>query len=334
MGDVIHTLPALTDAGKNISNIKFDWVVEENFAEIPTWHPLVDKVIPIAFRRWRKNVFAKKTWQAVTDFKDSVRSQKYDMIIDAQGLVKSALMARVAQGTVWGFDRKAARDPFASIFYHKKVSAPPVKQAHAIDRLRILFSEALQYSLPTGSPDYGVDPNQFGSNQEKNYLIFLHGTTWKTKHWPNQYWDELAKIAKQNDFPVKLLWGNAEEEARAKDIASRNSNVTVLPRLRLSEVVRVLANAKAVVAVDTGLGHLAAALSIPTLSLYGPTNAVLTGTQGGSQKHLSSTFACSPCLSRDCHYIKNAEKVEPINPPCFKELSPEKTWGLLSTFLR
>ena len=101
LGDVIHTLPALTDAAAAIPGITFDWVVEEGFAEIPAWHPAVDTVIPIALRRWRKHPwrdFRGPQWRAC---RQALRRQHYDAVIDAQGLLKSVFVARLVKAHVY-----------------------------------------------------------------------------------------------------------------------------------------------------------------------------------------------------------------------------------------
>lgn len=327
MGDVIHTLPALTDAGAHIKDITFDWVVEENFAEIPAWHPLVNKVLPIALRRWRKNIFATETRAQWKAFKNILQQTNYDLILDAQGLLKSACVASFAKGKRVGLNFHSAREPLASLFYQNKY--PVEKKQHAINRTRRLFSQALGYAFLDSVPDYGVDRTKLtNGTSNEDYLLFLHGTTWSTKHWPETYWIELAKLAAENNYRIKLPWGNPEEKARAERIAANCVTAEVLPKLKIQEMVKVLAGAKAIVAVDTGLGHLAAALDVPTVSLYGPTDPVLTGTLGASQKHLVANFPCSPCLSRECIFKDRASYA--VQPPCFSTLPPEKVWALLS----
>jgi heptosyltransferase-1 len=327
MGDVIHTLPALTDAGKHFKDITFDWVVEENFAEIPSWHPRVDKVIPVAIRRWRKNIFSSNTRREIRELQKTLRETSYDLIIDAQGLFKSIWIALLAKGPLCGLDYHSAREPLTSLFYPRKFSAS--WKLHAVTRLRSLFSQALNYSLPETVADYGIDRKRFTDEKEnQNNLIFLHGTTWPTKHWPEKYWIALANIANENGFSVKLPWGNAEEKERAERIAANCQSVNVLPRLSLKEIANVLAEAKAVISVDTGLGHLAAALNVPTITVYGPTDPVLTGTMGKSQIHLSAKFPCAPCFNRECTY-RGPER-EVVNPPCFSTIPPDKVWDALT----
>lgn len=340
MGDVIHALPALTDAGKAIPGITFDWIVEENFAEIPAWHPLVEKVIPIAWRRWRKNLFSRATHREMCAQLTALRAEKYDLVIDAQGLLKSAFFSLFARGKRSGLDWASARESFASLFYQQKYTV--TLEQHAVTRVRSLFAQALGYQMPETVADYGIDRQVLLSDSlpEDPYVVFLHGTTWATKHWPEPYWAELAGLANQAGFRVKLPWGNQAEHERALRIAATHAQVDVLPRLDLAGMAKVLAGAKAVVAVDTGLGHLAAALAVPAVSLYGPTNPAMTGACGKSQVHLAATFPCAPCFSKTCTYDGHLPEDAPSNlkssslyPRCFLTLAPRTVWGVLTTLL-
>jgi heptosyltransferase-1 len=282
MGDVIHTLPALSDAGKFYPDIKFDWVVEESFAEIPAWHKLVDKVIPIALRRWRKYPLRILKTRELSTFYKTLKSQRYDFIIDAQGLIKSALIAYVAKGVRCGMDKYSARESLAAYSYQRKISIS--KQQHAITRIRQLFSKVLDYKMLDDFPDYGIDI----SSDKENYLVFIHGTSRPSKLWPKDNWVALAKLAAGQGYTVKIPWNNPEEYDRARYIADQSDNVQILAKANLTEIANVLSKAKCVIAVDTGLGHLAAALNVPTISLYGPTDAKLIGTYGKSVKHLQT----------------------------------------------
>jgi len=336
LGDVIHTLPALTDAAHAIPGIRFDWVVEEGFAEIPSWHPAVDQVIPVAIRRWRKHL-----WQAVRSgewkaFKQRLRERQYDLVIDAQGLVKSAWLTRYVKAPVAGLDRYSAREGWASRFYDRRLSVA-VGQ-HAVERVRQLFAMALAYDLPEGIGRYGLDLERLQLPPAAPYVVFLHGTTWATKHWPEAYWRELAERMGRRRLEVRLPWGNPAEKARAERIAQGLNHCQVLPKLNLAGVARVLAAAKACVAVDTGLGHLAAALDVPTLSLFGPTNPGLTGAYGRTQIHQASDWPCAPCLQKKCTYKPSAEDLRRYDlnrewPLCFTRLNPEHVASRLSALL-
>ncbi len=323
LGDVLHTLPALTDAGEAIPGIEFDWVVEESFAQLPSWHPLVKKVIPLAFRRLRKtplkSLFSKE-WRA---FKRELRKTHYDLVIDAQGLIKSALIARLARGPKAGLDKNSIWEKPACLAYQHCYAVNP--ELHAVQRVRGLFAQALGYDLPTTSASYGIDRQQFVTNSNESYFILLHGTTWVTKLWPEAYWIELAKLMTAAGYQVRLPWGNEEEKARAERIAAQCEQAIVLPKLSLNAVTQELAGAKGIVAVDTGLGHVAAALAVPTVSIYGPTDPNKTGTVGDNQIHLAAQFECAPCLQRQCQYRGASE----VTPACFTTVTPQQVWGSL-----
>jgi len=341
LGDVIHTLPALTDAARAIPGIRFDWVVEEAFAEIPTWHPAVDRVIPVAIRRWRKAPVAallSGEWRRCTR---ALGATRYDATIDAQGLLKSAFLTRYVHAPTHGLDRGCAREPLASRFYTHRHAVPPGQ--HAVERVRGLFAKALGYALPAGPGDYGLDPARVPADPAAPaaaapYLLFLHGTTWATKHWPERYWRQLIERAVAGGWNIHLPWGNAAELARAVRLAAGLPGVTVLPRLKLAGLAAEIAGASACVAVDTGLGHLAAAFGVPTVSLFGPTDPGYTGAWGANQLHLASNFHCAPCLQRRCSYQPDAAErarfdIVAEQPLCFTRLGPQRVWDALNGLL-
>ncbi|CAM8221451.1 TPA: lipopolysaccharide heptosyltransferase RfaC [Citrobacter freundii] len=284
MGDVLHTLPALTDAQQAIPGIQFDWVVEEGFAQIPSWHAAVDRVIPVAIRRWRKAWFSAPIKAERKAFRDAVRLQQYDAIIDAQGLVKSAaLVTRLACGVKHGMDWSTAREPLASLFYNRKHHI--AKQQHAVERTRELFAKSLGYAKPQSQGDYAIAQhfvNECNADTGQ-YAVFLHATTRDNKHWPEANWRELIELLNNTGIRIKLPWGAPHEEERAKRLAEGFPYVDVLPRMSLEEVARILAGAKFVVSVDTGLSHLTAALDRPNITLYGPTDPGLIGGYGKNQ---------------------------------------------------
>lgn len=287
LGDVVHTLPALSDAAANVPGIRFDWVVEEAFAEIPAWHPAVDRVIPIALRRWRKHPLRDFTGPEWRDCRNQLRRNHYDAVIDAQGLLKSALVARLVKAPIHGLDRQSARERLASAAYHHKIPVP--RDMHAVERTRTLFARALNYQLPSGKGDYGVRENLVGDRTSRSGgLLFFHGTARAEKLWPEQHWIELARLTGAAGYPVWLPWGSEEEKARAQRIADGCESAGVLPRLDLKGMAGLLLEADGAVAVDTGLGHLAAALDVPTVSLYGPTSTRLVGAYGRNQVHIQS----------------------------------------------
>lgn len=325
MADVIHTLPAITDARRAIPGIRFDWVVEEAFAALPGWHPAVQQVIPVALRRWRRNVFAALKSEGWREFRRRLRYRRYDFIVDAQGLLQSAWISRLASGRRVGFDRHSAREGLASFAYDERYGIET--GAHAVTRLRRLFAASLGYRCPDTMPDYGIDRSPFDTgSRPQDYLVWLHGTTWSSKQWPDSHWRRLTDLATAAGFDVHLPWGNNDERRRAFALAAVSDRVTVLPRMDLAGLARELAGARAVVGVDSGPAHLAAALAVPALVLYGSTDPALTGTLGGQQWHLSVDFRCAPCLQRHCAYTGEAV----VRPACYATLAPESVWTRLA----
>jgi heptosyltransferase I len=329
LGDVIHTLPALSDAASILPETRFDWVVEEAFAEIPAWHPAVDRVIPVALRRWRKAPL--RAWRSGEwmSFRRLLRRQSYDAVIDAQGLLKSALITRLATGPSFGLDRYSVREPLASRFYNHPLPVP--KGRHAIERVRELFARSLDYSVEGLPLIYGVDEERLTPSPfTPPYLVFLHGTTWPSKHYPDTHWARLIELAGDAGYRVLLPWGSEAERSRAERLAGTGVAAEVLPPLRLSELAGVLARAAGVVAVDTGLAHLASVLERPGVFLYGPTNVKLTGVVGRRRQTLQADLECVPCLKRRCPR-PDAPGGEPV---CLWRLDPEAVFGRLRELIR
>lgn len=322
MGDIVHTFPALTDAARALPGIRFHWVVEEAFADLAARHPSVVEVLPCALRRWRKSPLrSRKEWRA---FKQRLKAERYDAVIDAQGLLKSAFITRLAQGTKFGFDKNSAREAWSARWLDQPQAV--AKGQHAIERVRQLFAQSLGYAAPASVPDYGLarqqQPASLGAGSQ---LIFFHGTTWASKHWPEAYWRELAATAVQAGMKVLLPWGNDEEQARAERLADGLDGVNVLPRLSLSALFDLLLTLDGFVAVDTGLAHLAAAAGLAGVALYGPTDPALTGVIGTRAKSLSAVFPCAPCVQEKCTFKEAA----PVFPACFNRLPPAQVWQQL-----
>jgi heptosyltransferase I len=333
LGDIIHTLPAVTDAYHAHRDLVFDWVVEENFAEVPSWHPAVNQVIPVAIRRWRRNLVKTYLNHEFRTFRHALQGVHYDLVIDAQGLIKSGIISRLSRGLTVGLSNRTIREPMATLFYNKVYSVPWTE--HAVDRVRQLFSRALQYSYDENLIDYGLDVSRIDPDHvsgPSKQVVFLHGTTWATKHWPEHYWRHLAHIAAEAGYEVLIPWGNQEEKHRAEFIARNNDQVTVLDRQTLTGIAQKINRSAGVIAVDTGLGHLSVALAKPTLSLYGPTDPGLSGTFGQQQTHLVSNLNCAPCVKKVCGYtgpgITDEFEDQPfaVLPPCFSSHKPEMVW--------
>ncbi|MFT6408170.1 MAG: heptosyltransferase-1 [Arenicella sp.] len=330
MGDVLHLMPALSDLVKAKPGVVIDWMVEDSFAEIPAWHPNVDRVIRVSTRRWRS-----LKWQNIVEFWSFVkelRSETYDAVIDAQGLMKSAGFARFAKlkkdGFRAGFSASSIKESPAARLYHKKIDV--AREQHAIERLRQLLAAVFGYVVANAKLNYNLSlPKSAVSNADT--VMLFHGTTWETKHLPDELWREIADLACDDGYKVMLAWGNDAERQRAEWIATSRRDVTVLERTTLTDLAGTISGISGAIAVDTGLGHMAAALGIPCVSVYGSTDSTLTGAAGQHQTLIQSSYACSPCLKKQCSRLSQAV----LEPPCYKasatnpKLSAAAIWQTL-----
>lgn len=280
LGDVLHNLPVVTDILRHFPEAEIDWVVEENFAELPKLHPGVQRVLTVAIRRWRRE--RKTAREEIRRSVAAIREHDYDFVIDTQGLLKSALVMRNAFGLRCGYSFLSAREPLASLFYHKCFSVP--KRQHAVERNRQLVAQALGYTLDTPA-DYGIQPPDIALKWLKasTYAVLLHATSRADKLWEEANWVELGKQLQRQGVRSVLPWGSPSELARAQRLTAAIPAAICAPRLDLAEAATLLGGAQAVVGVDTGLAHLAAALAVPTVGIYTATDPVLTGLYAGAR---------------------------------------------------
>ena len=278
LGDVVHNLPVATDLRAAVPGAEIDWVVEEAFAAIPRLHPAVTRVIPVSIRRWRRRIFESAVRGEMRAFRNELRRQSYDAVIDTQGLLKSALIARTARGRRHGLDFASSREPLA-FFYDRTYSIP--WNMHAVERNRALPARVFGYSVPSGL-DYGIRAGRamFGWLPTGDYVVLAHATSARAKLWLETGWIELSSKLRERGTRSVLLWGNEAERLRAESIARAVPGTVVAPGLSLAEIPSLLAGARAVVGVDTGLSHLAVALRAPTVGIYCAPDPAATGLYG------------------------------------------------------
>lgn len=322
LGDLIHALPALTDAYRAFPDLQIDWMIDVHFSEVASWHPAVKQIFKTNHRLWRKNL--KGAWKPIRELIHTVRQTEYDLVIDGQGNFKSALLTLFMKGPKAGFDFQSVREPIASFAYQQKYSAS--KTIHAIDRLRLLFAQSLHYPCPSSPPDFLIDQSRFlPVDLPEKYVVFIHSAAWKTKLWPEEHGTRLIELLTRAGFTVLLPWGNAMEKERAQRLAIHPQAI-VLPKLCLSEMGTVIAQSQACICMDTGLSHLAAALNVPSVVLYGATDSGLIGSCGKNHIHLQSTLSCAPCNKKECRLPPQR-----LNPPCLAALTPEQVFECVMT---
>jgi lipopolysaccharide heptosyltransferase I len=276
LGDVVHHMPALTDARKAHPDATFSWLVEEAFAPLVRLHPAIDTVIPVASRRWRKSLYAPATIAEIRASFRNIRAQRYDEIVDTQGLLRTAILTRAARGMRHGYDASSVREPLASLFYDVRHRVE--RDMHAVERNRILSGLALGYA-PDEAPDFGLDRARIGKDSTSRYGLLLHATARREKQWPDADWIAFAKLFAQR-FELLLPWGTEAERARSEYIAAAVPGARVPDRAPLDQIAKLIAGAQFVVGVDTGLLHLAAALGVPVVAIFAGSKPALTGPMG------------------------------------------------------
>jgi heptosyltransferase-1 len=263
MGDIVHMLCAVREAQQLLPEIRFDWICEEAFIELPGLLASVDRVISVATRRWRKSLLAATTRREICSFLASCRERTYDTVIDAQGLLKTACITaaiRCPRPARFGFDWPTSREPLSSLAVGSGIHAP--MHWHAIERLRALVGQALGYQ-PTG-PITALETHRPLGNS----VMFFHGTTRQEKSWPMQEWIALGRALDQQGLHVQLAWGTPQEQQVAETLMKAIGGRTqLLPKLSLAQLAQLLRSARAAVGVDSGLMHLAVALGTPTVAV-------------------------------------------------------------------
>lgn len=281
LGDVIHNLPVVSDIKRYFPNAAVNWCVEESFASIPRLHPGVGEIIPVALRRWRKALFQAKTWREINASLTDLKAHSYDAVIDTQGLLKSALLARRARGPVSGYAADSAREPAAARFYDRHFTVPTA--AHAVVRNRLLAAAALGY-VAEGEPDYGITAPHadFDWLPARPYVVFLTATSRDDKLWPETHWQALGQRLHALGYLSVLPGGSPVERERAARLAAGIPDAIAAPPLSIPQLAALLAGGRAAVGLDTGLTHLAVALKTPTVAIYTATDPGLTGVLGAA----------------------------------------------------
>ena len=265
LGDILHTFPAATDLRRARPDAVLEWVVEEAYVPLVRMHPGVTRIVPIALRRWRKQL-SLQAWNEFGSFRENLRAKRYDAILDTQGLAKSLLVAKLAHGPVHGFGPRTAREPWVARFYDARYEFAP--SVHKVERYRQVAARALGFD--TGPAlDYGiVSPPKPAFAPQGRYCVLLHATARAAKLWQESAWIELGRALEARGLACVLPWGDEAERARSARLAAALRDALVPPRMSLEEAAGLVGHASAVVGVDTGLTHLAAALRVPVVGVF------------------------------------------------------------------
>ena len=280
MGDVVHALPVVSDILRQQPDAQIDWLVEPPFAAIPQLNPGVRRVWPMAWRKWRGKLLQRATWDAMGALRAQLRAERYDLVLDLQGLLKSALWARQAQAPVAGYDRASLREPLAALFYQR--TAAVARELHAVQRCRLLAAAHLGNPAPHGAPDFGLRAPAASWTPKSlsvPYAVLIPNASRPEKLWPERSWIAVGLRMQARGWLPVVLWGREDEQTLAERIAA-GCEGHVPPFLKVGEMAAVLAGAQQVVGLDTGFTHLAAAFGRPTVGIYCDHEPGLAGITG------------------------------------------------------
>ena len=287
MGDLMHALPALTEAKEHKEDISFDWVVDTNFASVPSWHPSVNKIITTDHRNWKKQLFSKNSRKSLRGVINQINDNNYDLVVDMQNNLKSAFISYLCKHDVVGLDSKSAREYPAHLAYSKRINVD--KKLHAIERQKKLLGDALGYEYEQGPINYGASFNAFikpNITLPDKYFVLVQNASWITKQWSIGNWQQLILYLEDKGIVMLLPSGNLEELERAKEICSVSEKAQAIDLMPLDEIAYMVQHADFCICSDTGLAHLSALIGTPSITLYGPTKTSLIGTMGINQNHL------------------------------------------------
>jgi heptosyltransferase-1 len=286
LGDVVQTMPVVHDIRQAFPQAQIDWVVEEAFAPLVQEVSGVRRVLPIAQRRWRKSWFAAPTRRERAAFAKLLQEQAYDAVIDFQGLIKSALVARSARLAPGGFRATYANASEACAYewpvrWLLERLLPMPRRIHAVARYRLLAAQALGYAID-GPNSYPLAPLALDAVADERYgVVLAHGTTRVDNEWPEGDWIALGQQLIAQGHTVELPQVGALELARVNRIAQAlGPQARVWPALSLAQVAQRLAASRGVVGVDSGLSHLAVALDLPHVQIFSQPRAWRAGPVG------------------------------------------------------
>jgi len=271
MGDIVHAMVALQYLKTYNPKLEIHWIVEKVFAPLLEHNPHIDKILPLELKAIKKN--KKLLFREIKKVKAYAQND-YDLVIDAQGLLKSAITAKLLGKNIIGFSKDSIREGIASYFYTQKVSI--AYDANTIDRNAKVLAEGLGLEITPKMIDekeaflfYKEENNlkHFLSKSKKN-IVFVIGSTWESRNYPKEQFVQVAKSLGEN---ILIVWGNEGEKEKAQWLEAQSPNIKALPKIDLNTLKELIDKADLLIGNDTGPTHIAWGLNIPSITLFGPT---------------------------------------------------------------
>ncbi len=307
IGDIVHTLPALAALRRRFPDARIDWLVESRTREILLDNPFLDHLLEVDTLGWRRKLHSGTTWKQIGDSLRALRLTPYDVVFDFQGLLKSGVLTRLARSPRRvGFGRSHLRESLSFVFTNERLS-PPNGCTHVIDRnlhlLNALGIETQERVFPIEVPPemHEKAGRQLDSMGLAEYVIVNPGGGWVTKQWSPERYGELSREIKKGwGLPSLVLWGPGEESLAKRVVGASDGMAHLAPPTGLREVIPYLTRATLFVGGDTGPFHIAGALGVPLVGVFGPSDPAKNGPFGPSDQVVWKSVDCSPCYKRRC----------------------------------
>jgi lipopolysaccharide heptosyltransferase I len=325
LGDIIHALPVLSYLHQAAPDSRIDWVVEESFQDLLSDNPFIDRLVAVAFKRWRISPFSPHTLREVRAFRKFLQEREYDLVFDIQGNTKSGLVCWLSNSKrKIGFNHNNLQEQLNALFTNQKVALHSDDRHATLGYLRIISAPfsfdpgvfTLKTDIHTDYEDDDAAGKLVSQSGGDPVILFHTGTTWQTKLWHENGWIALAReiLTRYTNAAILLSWGNESEHETSLRIAEQvGSRVQVLERLSLKSFSALLKRVDVVVGGDTGPVHLAAAVGTATVSFYRCTDGSLNGPKGERHVIVQSQLACTKCLKKTCEHDEE----------CIRSITPE-----------
>lgn len=272
LGDIVHAMVALQFIKASLPDTHIDWIVEQSFADVLNYQPHLDNVLTVNLKALKTDKTA-----LLREIKSLRRyaSKHYDLVIDAQGLLKSSITARLLGKNVSGFDADSIRERSASWLYNQKVAI--AYDANTVYRNATILTQPLGIEI-THEQILTKKPFLFFKNEDERLNLYLHrnlknivlviGSTWESRNYPVEKFVKIANALKQNCL---IIWGNEVERKKAEWMCDESDYVQIMPKLDLNSLKALISKADLVIGNDTGPTHMAWGLNRPSITIFGPT---------------------------------------------------------------
>ncbi|MDD5460175.1 MAG: lipopolysaccharide heptosyltransferase I [Methylococcales bacterium] len=272
LGDIVHAMVALQFIKAHSPSMQIDWIVEEGFAGILKNNPDINAILTVNLKSLKNN--KNGFFQQIKNIRHYALNN-YDLVIDAQGLIKSAVVAKLLGKRIAGFDADSAREKAAAWFYHDKVACP--YNTNTIDRNALILSSPLGVNI---TPEQILNKKPFLFFRDENQqlydfllkdrlnIVMIIGSTWDSRNYPADKFVKIAQALQQNCL---VVWGNDQERKKAEWMSLQSDTIKVTPGMDLNSLKALIAHADLLIGNDTGPTHIAWALNKPSITIFGPT---------------------------------------------------------------